>query len=50
VVAATSWARQLQHRPGVHVAGSTAEVMGIVEDVVREVDVRAAAAVLSEPD
>jgi len=50
VVAATAWGREMQHRPGVYVAGSTADVMGIVEDVVRDVDVRAATAVLGEPD
>ncbi len=43
VVAATGWARELQHRPGVYVAASTADMMGIVEDVVREADLRAAA-------
>jgi DNA protecting protein DprA len=50
VVAATQWGRELACRPGVYVAGSTADVMGIVEEVVRDVDLRAAVAVLPEPD
>ena len=45
VVAATRWARDLRHRPGVYVAGSTAELMGIVEEVVRQAE-SAAGAVL----
>jgi DNA processing protein len=39
VVNATQWARQLAGRPGVYVAGSTYEVMRIVESIVAE-DVR----------
>lgn len=39
VVNATDWGRQLVDRPGVHVAGSTAEAMSIVESIVAE-DVR----------
>jgi DNA protecting protein DprA len=48
VVAATRWGRELRRRPGVYVAGSTADLMGIVEDVVRDIDVREAPAVLGE--
>lgn len=33
VVRANKWAQELVHRPGVHVAGSTADVMSIVEQV-----------------
>jgi len=39
VVASTRWARELLHRPGVYVAGSTAEVLGVVDQVVSDVDV-----------
>ena len=39
VVNATDWGKQLANRPGVYVAGSTSEVMSIVEDLVVE-DVR----------
>jgi DNA processing protein len=39
VVNATQWAGQLVGRPGVYVAGSTAEVVSIVESIVAE-DVR----------
>jgi DNA processing protein len=39
VVDANQWAKQLVGRPGVYVAGSTSEVLGIVESVVAE-DVR----------
>jgi DNA processing protein len=34
VVNSTKWGKALQHRPGVYVAGSTADVMGIVEGIV----------------
>lgn len=33
VVKATSWGKAMRDRPGVYVAGSTAEVMSIVEQV-----------------
>lgn len=36
VVQATDWGKALQHRPGVYVAGGTAEVMSIVEQIVHE--------------
>jgi DNA processing protein len=39
VVDATQWGKQLADRPGVYVAGSTSEVMSIVERIVAE-DVR----------
>jgi DNA protecting protein DprA len=39
VVNATQWGKQLANRPGVYVAGSTSEVMSIVESIVAE-DVR----------
>jgi DNA processing protein len=39
VVNATQWGKQLADRPGVYVAGSTSEVMNIVESIVAE-DVR----------
>jgi DNA protecting protein DprA len=48
VAESTAWGRALRQRPGVHVAGSTAEVMSIVEDVLttaRNQDI----AVLSAP-
>jgi DNA processing protein len=41
VVAATKWSADLIDRPGVHVAGSTTEIMSIVEDIAagpREID------------
>jgi DNA processing protein len=41
VVASTRWGRELAHRPGVYVAGSTAEVLGIVDQVISDVDVGA---------
>jgi hypothetical protein len=34
VVASTRWGRELSYRPGVYVAGSTAEVLGVVDQVV----------------
>lgn len=46
VVAATNWGRALQERPGVYVAGSTAEVMSLVEELARDIDLGSAAAVL----
>ena len=49
VLAANRWARAAARRPGVYVAGSTAEVMGIVEEVSREVEMSEAAAVLPGP-
>jgi DNA processing protein len=36
VVGATTWGQAMKDRPGVYVAGSTAEVMDIVEQVLRE--------------
>ena len=39
VVASTRWGRELSHRPGVYVAGTTAEVLGIVDEVACDVDV-----------
>jgi DNA processing protein len=41
VVASTRWGRELAHRPGVYVAGSAAEVLGIVDQVISDVDVGA---------
>jgi DNA processing protein len=41
VVASTRWGRELSHRPGVYVADSTAEVLGVVDQVVSDVDVGA---------
>jgi DNA protecting protein DprA len=41
VVESTRWGKELRDLPGVHVAGNTAEVLGIVEKVVRESDFRA---------
>ena len=41
VVASTRWGRELSHRPGVHVAGSAAEVLRVVDRVVSGVDVGA---------
>ncbi|ODQ96001.1 DNA-processing protein DprA [Mycobacterium intermedium] len=38
VVKATTWGKDLRERPGVYVAGSTAEVMAIVEEILREDD------------
>jgi DNA processing protein len=40
VVASTRWGGELSHRPGVYVAGSIAEVLGVVDQVVSDVDVR----------
>jgi len=39
VVASTRWGRELSHRPGVYVAGSTTEVLRVVDRVVSDVDV-----------
>jgi DNA processing protein len=41
VAASTRWGRELSHRPGVYVAGSTSEVLGIIDQVVSDVDVGA---------
>jgi DNA processing protein len=41
VVASTRWGRELANRPGVYVAGSTAEVLGVVDQLVSDVDVGA---------
>jgi DNA processing protein len=41
VVASTQWGRELSHRPGVYVAGSAAEALGVVDRVVSGVDVGA---------
>ena len=41
VAASTRWGRELANRPGVYVAGSTAEVLGVVDQVVADVDVGA---------
>ena len=41
VVASTRWGRELSHRPGVYVAGSAVEVLGVVDQVVSDVDVGA---------
>lgn len=41
VVDSPRWARELANRPGVYVAGSTAEVLGVVDQVVSDVDVGA---------
>ena len=46
VVGATQWAKRLQHRPGVYVAGSTADVLGLVDALVAEPDHGRALAVL----
>jgi DNA protecting protein DprA len=53
VVKSTSWGKQLQNRPGVHVAGNSAEVMGIVESLARNRDHAGPVAVLAgvpDPD
>jgi DNA processing protein len=47
IVATTRWGRDLQHRPGVYVAGDTADVMGIVEEVAQDTDFGRAVAVLT---
>jgi DNA processing protein len=47
VVNSTRWGQQLRNRPGVYIAGSTADVMGIVDQVVRDGDNGARAAVLT---
>jgi DNA processing protein len=36
IVKSTCWGRQLQNRPAVYVAGSTADVMGIVDSLSRD--------------
>jgi DNA processing protein len=41
VVASTRWGSELANRPGVHVAGSTAEVLGVIDQLVSGVDVGA---------
>ena len=41
VVASTRWGRGLSNRPGVYVAASTAEVLGVIDQVVCDVDVGA---------
>jgi DNA processing protein len=41
VAASTRWGHELSHRPGVYVAGSTAEVLNIVDQVICDVDVGA---------
>ena len=41
VVASMRWGRELSHRPGVYVAGSTAEVLGVVDQVISDVDIGA---------
>jgi DNA processing protein len=41
VVASTRWGRELSHRAGVYVAGSSAEVLGVVDQVVSDIDVGA---------
>jgi DNA processing protein len=41
VVASTRWGRELSYRPGVYVAGGTAEVLRVVDQVVSDVDVGA---------
>lgn len=46
VVGTTQWGKRLQHRPGVHVAGSTADVLGIVDALVAGPDQGRAPAVL----
>jgi DNA processing protein len=38
VVASTRWGREISHRPGVYVAASAAEVLGVVDAVVSDVD------------
>ena len=38
VVSATEWGRSLAEQPGVHVASSTAEVMGVIEEIQRRRD------------
>ena len=39
VAASTQWERELSHRPGVYVVGSTAEVLNVIDEMVRDVDV-----------
>lgn len=41
IVDSTRWGRELANQPGVYVAGSTAEVLGVVDQVVCDVDVGA---------
>jgi DNA processing protein len=41
VVASTRWGRELSYRPGVYVAASATEVLGVVDRVVSDVDVGA---------
>ena len=41
VVASTRWGLELSYRPGVYVAASAAEVLGIVDQVISDVDVGA---------
>jgi DNA processing protein len=38
VVACTRWGREISHWPGVYVAGSAAEVLGVIDAVVCDVD------------
>jgi DNA processing protein len=47
IVATTRWGSDLQHRPGVYVAGNTADVMGIVAEVAQDTDFGRAVAVLT---
>jgi DNA processing protein len=41
VVASTRWGREISHRPGVYVAGSTAEVLSVIDTVVSDADASA---------
>ena len=51
VVKSTHWGKQLQNRPGVHVAGNTADVIGIVDSLARDREHAGPVAVLARtPD
>jgi DNA processing protein len=39
VAASTGWARELSHRAGVYVADGTAGVLGVIDEVICDVDV-----------
>jgi hypothetical protein len=39
LAASTRWAREWSHRAGVYVAGGTAGVLGVIDEVICDVDV-----------
>jgi DNA processing protein len=41
VVASTRWGREISHRPGVYLAGSTAEVLDVIDTVICDADASA---------